>query len=46
VPAFDPHALAAAAVALLRAPPPAVAVPFTLQAMQQATLDVYAELAG
>lgn len=46
VPPFDEDALARAAAALLRDPPPPVAVPYTLQAMQQATLDVYAELAG
>lgn len=46
VPPFDAGALAAAALALLAAPPPAAPVRYTLQAMQQATLDVYAELAG
>ncbi len=43
---FDAGALAATARRLLSAPPPQVAVPFTLQAMQQATLGLYAELAG
>jgi len=47
---FDLAALRAAAIALLRAPPPParnvpLAVPYTLHAMQQATLSVYAELA-
>ncbi|AKC86271.1 glycosyltransferase [Pseudoxanthomonas suwonensis] len=47
VPAFDATALATTAAALLRAPPrPPDAIPYTLQAMQQATLDLYAELAG
>ena len=46
VPPFDSDALAAAAARLLREPPAPVAVPFPLQAMQQATLDLYAELAG
>ncbi|KAF1705734.1 glycosyltransferase [Pseudoxanthomonas suwonensis] len=46
VPPFDADALATAAAGLLRDPPAPVAVPFTLQAMQQATLDLYAELAG
>ena len=43
---FDADALAASAARLLADPPPPVAVPYTLQAMQQATLDLYAELAG
>ena len=44
---FDADALAATATGLLRAPPsPPATVPFTLQAMQQQTLDLYAELAG
>lgn len=47
---FDPAALRDAAIALLRTPPsPApnvpLAIPYTLHAMQQATLSVYAELA-
>lgn len=44
---FDRAALAAAATSLLRAPPRMPdAIPYTLQAMQQATLELYAELAG
>ncbi|TXI26138.1 MAG: glycosyltransferase, partial [Ottowia sp.] len=44
---FDADALAARATGLLRAPPsPPATIPFTLQAMQQQTLDLYAELAG
>ncbi|MES5816161.1 glycosyltransferase [Pseudoxanthomonas sp. Soil82] len=44
---FDATALAATAAALLRAPPrPPDTIPCTLQAMQQATLELYAELAG
>jgi glycosyltransferase involved in cell wall biosynthesis len=44
---FDADALAHAAAALLRAPPrPPDSIPYTLQAMQQATLELYAELAG
>ena len=47
VPPFDADALVHAAAALLRSPPrPPDAVPYTLQAMQQATLELYAELAG
>lgn len=47
VPPFDAEALAHVAAALLRAPPPLPdALPCTLQAMQQATLELYAELAG
>ncbi|KAF1687252.1 glycosyl transferase [Pseudoxanthomonas broegbernensis] len=46
VPAFDAAALDAAAIAMLRQPPPLPAtVPHTLQAMQRATLELYAELA-
>ncbi|MDO5505464.1 MAG: glycosyltransferase [Pseudoxanthomonas suwonensis] len=45
VPVFDAAALAAAAAGLLsRPPPPAATMPFTLQAMQDATLAVYDEL--
>jgi len=44
---FDAAALATAAATLLRAPPRAPdTIPYTLQAMQQATLELYAELAG
>lgn len=44
---FDASELASAATALLRTPPPLPAtLPFTLQAMQRQTLDLYAELAG
>ncbi|UNK58269.1 glycosyltransferase [Pseudoxanthomonas daejeonensis] len=44
---FDATALAATAASLLRAPPqPPDGVPYTLDAMQQATLETYAELAG
>ena len=44
---FDAQALLAAALGLLQAPPlPPAAIPYTLQAMQRATLEVYAELAG
>jgi len=44
---FDAAALATTAGALLRSPPrPPDTIPFTLQAMQQATLELYAELAG
>ena len=43
---FDEQALAATATNLLRAPPPPPShVGFSLQAMQHATLDLYAELA-
>ena len=45
VPAFDADALATTAVALLADPPVLPAsIPYTLQAMQDATLAVYAEL--
>jgi len=44
VPAFDPAALRAAATRLLAHPPPPPAIPYTLQAMQRATLAVYDEL--
>ena len=44
---FDAGVLAATAADLLRMSPPLPAtIPFTLQAMQQQTLDLYAELAG
>jgi len=43
---FDAAALACTAAGLLRTPPAAAAIPFTLQAMQRQTLDMYAELAG
>ena len=44
---FDAAALAVTATSLLRAPPrPPDTIPYTLQAMQQQTLDLYAELAG
>ncbi|KAF1690738.1 glycosyltransferase [Pseudoxanthomonas koreensis] len=47
VPPFDADALVHAAAVLLRAPPrPPDSLPYTLQAMQQATLELYAELAG
>ncbi len=47
VPPFDADALVRAAAALLRAPPrPPGTLPYTLQAMQRATLELYAELAG
>lgn len=43
---FDAQALRAAAHALLRHPPaPPATIPYTLRAMQEATLAVYAELA-
>ncbi len=43
----DGAALASRATALLQSPPPAPAhIPYTLAAMQQATLDTYARLAG
>ena len=46
VPAFDETRLAATAQALLAQPPPALAtMPYTLQAMQGATLALYQELA-
>jgi glycosyltransferase involved in cell wall biosynthesis len=45
VPPFDAAALAATARALLAHPPaPAATMPYTLQAMQQATLAVYEDL--
>ena len=45
VPAFDETALVSAAQALLRRPPPPLAtMPYTLRAMQDATLAVYQEL--
>ena len=44
---FDAAALANVAATLLRTPPRMPdTLPFTLQAMQQATLELYAELAG
>lgn len=44
---FDPALLHGAACELLARPPaPPATIPQTLQAMQEATLDVYAELAG
>jgi glycosyltransferase involved in cell wall biosynthesis len=44
---FDAQALARAAMQLLRERPvPPQDLPYTLQGMQQATLEVYAELAG
>ena len=43
---FDASALAATALRLLADPPQPMPVPYTLQAMQRATLDLYAELAG
>ncbi|WP_028916893.1 glycosyltransferase [Pseudoxanthomonas sp. J35] len=44
---FDAAALATAAASLLRTPPALPeTIPFTLQAMQRQTLDLYAELAG
>lgn len=47
VPLGEPDALAGAAHALLAAPPPMpVTIPFTLAAMQSATLDVYERLAA
>ncbi len=43
---FDAHALAQRARALLRHPPaPAATMPYTLQAMQRATMDLYTQLA-
>ena len=46
VPAFDEDALISAAQALLRHPPPPLAtMPYTLRAMQEATLALYQELA-
>lgn len=46
VPAFDADALATRARALLHAPPaPPAVIPYTLRAMQDATLAVYRELA-
>ena len=46
VPAFDEAMLAASARALLAQPPPPLAtMPYTLQAMQDATLALYQELA-
>jgi glycosyltransferase involved in cell wall biosynthesis len=45
VAAFDEAALAAKARALLAQPPsPPATIPYTLQAMQEATLGLYAEL--
>ena len=45
VPPFDGTLLARTAQALLDAPPPRpVTMPYTLRAMQEATLAVYAEL--
>lgn len=45
VPPFDPRALAGCARVLLEAPPaPPAAIPYTLSAMQDATLSVYDEL--
>lgn len=45
VPAFDDPALRAGAIALLAQPPaPAATIPYTLQAMQQATLALYDDL--
>ncbi len=47
VPLGEPDALTGAAHALLAAPPPMpVTIPFTLAAMQSATLDVYERLAA
>ncbi|MFT4197526.1 MAG: glycosyltransferase, partial [Pseudoxanthomonas sp.] len=47
VAAFDPAALAGAAAALLqRPPPPPATIPYTLQAMQDATLALYQDLAA
>jgi len=47
VPADDEAALLERAMALLAAPPaPPAAIPYTLVAMQQATLDLYARHAG
>ncbi|NLB59019.1 MAG: glycosyl transferase, partial [Gammaproteobacteria bacterium] len=44
VPAFAPQALAARAAALLQQPPaPPAVIPYTLSAMQDATLAVYDE---
>jgi glycosyltransferase involved in cell wall biosynthesis len=43
---FDASALAQGALALLADPPPPVTMPDGLRAMQQATLALYAELAG
>lgn len=46
VPPFDANALAACALQLLQHPPsPPLNMPYSLQAMQQATLSVYQELA-
>lgn len=46
VPAFDETALVSTAQALLRHPPPPLAtMPYTLRAMQEATLTLYQELA-
>jgi glycosyltransferase involved in cell wall biosynthesis len=46
VPAFDEAALVATAQALLRHPaPPLATMPYTLRAMQEATLALYQELA-
>lgn len=45
VPAFDADALASRTMALLATPPmPPASIPYTLQAMQDATLAAYAEL--
>jgi glycosyltransferase involved in cell wall biosynthesis len=47
VPPFDGDALAAQARALLAQPPsPPATIPYTLHAMQEATLGLYAELRG
>jgi len=46
VPAFDEHALLSTAQALLGRPPlPLATMPYTLRAMQEATLTLYQELA-
>ncbi len=46
VPAFDADALATTVAAMLRASPhPLPTIPYTLQAMQRHTLDLYVELA-
>jgi glycosyltransferase involved in cell wall biosynthesis len=47
VPPFDARALAQRALSLLgQPPPPPATMPYTLQAMQQATMDLYQRLAG